>query len=133
MSTYSQAVWQNFHEPKNVGRLENPDGEGFAGRRRAGPFFRLTARLEGDRLSEVRFQTYGCAPAIAAGSVLSEAIRGKTLGEAGTWNLERLLAALGGLPDDKMHCAELAMEALRGLVAELTERRKAAEGNFFAG
>ncbi len=132
MGAYSKVVWEHFHEPKNVGRLENPDAEGFAGGRRAGPFMRFTARLNGNVVGEIKFQTYGCAPAIAAGSFLSEAIRGKTIDEARTWDLKGLLEGLGGLPEDKRHCAELAMAALENLLVELSRRREQKSENFVA-
>lgn len=130
MSTYSTTVWFHFREPKNVGRLENPDGEGFAGGRRAGPFMSFTARLKGDVLEEVRFQTYGCAPAIAAGSYLSEEIRGKGVQDAAQWDVPRLLEALGGLPDDKLHCATLAIAALKDLTGRLSEKLHPCRSNF---
>lgn len=117
MGSYSQTIRVHFNDPKNVGCLENPDLEGFAGGRRAGPFLRFTARLQNGRIEEIQFQTFGCAPAIAAGSFLTEAVRGKTVAEAKEWTVPKLLEALGGLPDDKLHCATLAIEALQGLTS----------------
>jgi len=117
LGAYSQTVRVHFNEPRNVGRVEPPDAEGFAGGRRSGPFMCFTARVREGVLEEVRFQTFGCAPAIAAGSLLTEMVTGKTLTEAAAWDVLRLVEALGGLPDDKRHCAELAIEALRKLVA----------------
>lgn len=77
---------------------------------------RREARLRGEILDEVRFETYGCVPAIAAASFLSEAVRGRTLEDASRWTVESLVAALGGLPGNKRHCAELALEALGKLL-----------------
>ena len=129
MATYSRTIWLHFNAPKNVGEVEAPDAEGFAGGRRAGPFFHFTVRLNGGVISEVRFQTFGCAPANAAGSFLSESIRGKSLEEARSWDVPRLLEALGGLPDDKLHCAELCIEALGNLIETFRKRRQKEQGS----
>jgi nitrogen fixation NifU-like protein len=132
LAGYSDTILAHFNDPRNVGRVEPPDAEGFAGGRRSGPFVCLTARVRDGVLEEVRFQTFGCAPAIAAGSLLTELITGKTLTEAAAWDVSRLVEALGGLPDDKLHCAELAIEALRELIASAAKeggRRPASPGN----
>jgi NifU-like protein involved in Fe-S cluster formation len=123
MGIYSETVWLHFNNPRNVGCLEAPCVEGFAGGERSGPFTRFTARLRGEVIEEVRFQTYGCAPAIAACSLLSEAVCGKTLTAAQEWDVPKLLTALGGLPEDKRHCAELAIEALGKLTAAACSAR----------
>lgn len=116
MAEFSQTVWDHFINPRNVGRVEKFHAEGNAGGRRAGPYLCFTARIKGNILEEVRFQTYGCAPAIAAGSYLTETVQGKTIQEASGWTVERLLHALGGLPEDKHHCAVLAIQALQSLL-----------------
>lgn len=116
MRPYSELVWQHFNSPRYPGRIENADSEGRAGSTRGGPFVVFTARLKGEVLDEVRFETYGCVPAIAAASFLCEAVRGRTIEEASGWTVDGLVAALGGLPGDKRHCAELALEALRKLL-----------------
>ena len=119
---YSKTVWSHFNEPKNVGRIKSPDAEGKAGSLRGGMFMLFTAKLKGEVIKEVKFQTYGCAPAIAAGSYLTEAIQGKTISEAALWNEERLIEGLGGLPPEKLHCASLAIEALNDLTRQLSEK-----------
>jgi nitrogen fixation NifU-like protein len=115
MAQYSHIIRAHFNAPRNVGYIEEPDMEGFAGGVRAGPFMRFSVRLHGDTIQEIKFQTFGCAPAIAAGSFLTEALVGKTLFDAKAWTVPTLVDALGGLPADKLHCATLAVAALQSL------------------
>src|ERR1041385_3781654 len=112
MDRYSRIVGEHFHNPRNVGKLVDADAEGFAGYQRAGPFMRFTAIEKEGAILQILYQTYGCAPAIAVGSLLSEQVKGRPVSEARGWTVERLLEALGGLPSDKEHCARLGIEAL---------------------
>ena len=81
----------------------------------------LTACLKDGRFADMRFRTFGCAPAIAAGSLLTEALKHTEIDRAKEWTVERLLEALGGLPEDKVHCAQLAIEALKSLLEGIRE------------
>ncbi len=134
MGAYSKIVWEHFNEPRNVGQVVDADLEGHAGGRRGGPFMHFSARVRTEIIEEIRFQTYGCAPAIAAGSVLTAALKGKALQDAWFWDEEKLLEELGGLPDDKRHCARLAIDALRDLIASAGRRAgPESEGSFLDG
>lgn len=93
--------------------MKDPDLVGTAGDPHRGNFLVLYLRLQGEGVVEASFQCHGCAPAIAAGSLLSERLEGATLAEAAAWDASRVEAELGGLPRSKRHCAELAAEALR--------------------
>ncbi|MBM3498559.1 MAG: iron-sulfur cluster assembly scaffold protein [Armatimonadetes bacterium] len=117
MAGYSETVMEHFRRPRNVGRLEPCDLLGTAGTPGHGPFMQFSVRLEHGRVTEVRYQTFGCGPAIAAGSILTEMVCGRRLAETGTVSRDELLAALEGLPEDKWYCADLAVEAWRDLVA----------------
>ena len=119
MGAYSKIVWHHFNQPKNVGLVEVPDAEGHSGGHLGGRFLHLSARVQEDMILELKFRTYGCAPAIASGSVLTEALKGRTLMEASQWDKTKLVDALGGLPEDKLHCAELAIDALKDLLHNL--------------
>ena len=119
MTAYSDIVWRYFNTPKNVGRIEVPDGEGIAGSPHGGPFMVLTALLAGHMIKELKFETFGCVPAIAAGSFITDAVQGTCLEEARQWTVEKLIASLGGLPEEKHHCAEIAIQALHDLVEKL--------------
>ena len=109
---YSELVMDYFHTPRNAFRMQDPDRVGTAGTPGGGPFVVLYLKLEGERISAASFQTYGCAPAIASGSLLAERLPGSTVAEARCWTDEAISEALGGLPSHKRHCSELAAEAL---------------------
>ena len=123
---YSGVIWEHFGNPKNVGKLENPDAKGIAGTPHSGPFFILTMNFENGVVSECQFKTYGCAPAIAAGSLLTELLKGKGLQECQDLTLEELVEELGGVPSDKMHCPRLALDALNDALKNLDESQEGA-------
>ena len=116
MGLYSATVMDHFHHPRNVGCLDPCDARGTSGTPGNGPFMLFTARLDGERVAEVRFQTYGCGPAIAAGSLMTELVAGRALADTAHLTREEIVAALGGLPEEKLYCADLAVEAWRRLV-----------------
>jgi nitrogen fixation protein NifU and related proteins len=109
---YSATVLDHFHNARNVGALEAPDAVGVAGEPGHGNYLILDLQLSGDRITACGFQTFGCAPAIAAGSLLTELIKGRTVAEALALTPAQLEEALGGLPLGRRHCAALAIEAL---------------------
>lgn len=120
---YSQVVMDHFHSPRNAFRMPDPDRVGTAGTPGSGPFVVLYLRLEGERIAAASFQTYGCAPAIAAASLLCERLPGSSLvGATQQWPEEAIAEALGGLPRHKRHCSALAAQALRA-AAGPRERR----------
>lgn len=112
MGKLSAIVMDHFRNPRNNGRLERPGGEGWAGSLPAGRFMRIQVRLENGRIDEAAFGTSGCAPAIAAGSFLTEWIRGRSPQEARALTSDQLTEYLGGLPPARLYCAALAVEAL---------------------
>ena len=109
---YSEQVREHFAHPRNCGELMAPDGEGCAGQPGRGNYMIIQARLDGERVAELGYRTYGCPPAIAAGSVVTEMALGRTVQDALGITREELLTALGGLPLGREHCAALAIEAL---------------------
>lgn len=115
---YSKTVMDHFNNPRNAGRPQRFDARGVAGNPEGGPFMimYLTLSEGGTSIKEARFETYGCGPAIAAGSVLTEMVKGVPPFEAAAIGASSLLEALGGLPLGKRHCAELAIGALRRAV-----------------
>jgi NifU-like protein involved in Fe-S cluster formation len=113
MGTYSETLMEHFLSPRNSGAMESPDLVGRAGTPGLGPFLILYLRLDRDRIGQARYQTYGCGPAIASGSVLTEMITGRTPSECLQLDHQDLIAALGGVPPDKLHCPALAIAALR--------------------
>ena len=108
---FSPAVRE--HYPRNVGTLPSPSGEGWSGSRESGHFMRLQVQVRDGVVHEARYQTYGCAPAIAAGSFLTEWVKGRTVPEALAIGPQELDRQLGGLPPARRFCAALAVDALR--------------------
>lgn len=108
--------------PRNVGSLENPDGVGTVGNPKCGDIMTMMIRVKDDVLEDVRFQTFGCGAAIATSSICTEMAKGKPLSEVEKISREAIADALGGLPALKMHCSNLAADALLAAVEDYRKR-----------
>jgi NifU-like protein involved in Fe-S cluster formation len=114
---YGATVLDHFQNPRNAGTLSNPDLVGEAGNPVCGDRMRLYLRLNDGRVSEARFQTFGCSVAIAASSVLTEIVFGRTRDELARIRNADIVTALGGLPEAKVNCSVLAEEALKSALS----------------
>ncbi len=120
---YSEKVMELFSNPRNVGELAEADGVGQVGNPVCGDIMKITIKVADDRIADIKFKTFGCGAAIATSSMVTELVKGMTLAEALKTNNQDVAAALGGLPPVKMHCSNLAADALHAAIADYYARQ----------
>ncbi len=125
---YNSMLIEHFMNPRNVGRMPEPDGVGGIGDPSCGDFLKIYIKVENMRIEDISFEVFGCPAAIATSSILTEMARGMSLDEALELTDESIVEALGGLPDHKIHCSNLGATALHDAVRDyLIKRRKQRE------
>ena len=122
---YSDTVLEHFRHPHNVGKIEDPDGKATEGSPACGDMVAVYISVDeaSRRISDIKFESYGCASNIATGSIITELAMGKTLDEARKITWKQAADALGGLPAIKAHCSVLAIEGLRSAIQNYEERQ----------
>lgn len=117
---YSDKVMQHFSDPCNVGMIENPDGVGKVGNPVCGDLMEIMIKVDKktDSISDIRFRTFGCGAAVATSSMVTELAKGKTLDEAMKITRNDVAQELDGLPPVKMHCSNLAADALHEAIKD---------------
>ena len=124
MPIYSEKVMDHFMNPRNVGEIENPDGIGEEGNPVCGDMMTFYIKVDNDRLSDVKFKTFGCGAAIAVSSMVSEMAKGKTIEEARKITPALVAKELEGLPKQKFHCSNLGAQALHKAIEEYQSKKK---------
>ena len=124
MATYSEKVMDHFMNPRNVGEIPDADGVGTVGNPVCGDMMAFYIKVEGDRLADIKFKTFGCGAAIAVSSMVSEMASGMTLDEAKALSNESVADELGGLPANKMHCSNLGADALHEAIADYEQKKE---------
>ncbi|MGI6423578.1 MAG: Fe-S cluster assembly scaffold protein NifU [Candidatus Dojkabacteria bacterium] len=123
MEDYSKKVMDHFFNPRNVGVIKDADAVGEVGNPKCGDIMKMYLKIKDDVIVDVKFQTFGCGAAIATSSMVTELIKGKTIKEAKEITNKEVAKALDGLPPIKMHCSNLAEEAVKSAL-ENYEKRK---------
>ncbi|MGI6284527.1 Fe-S cluster assembly scaffold protein NifU [Neomoorella humiferrea] len=123
---YSEKVMDHFTNPRNVGEIENPSGVGEVGNPVCGDIMRLYILVEDGVIKDCKFKTFGCGAAIATSSMVTEMVKGKTIEEALQITNKAVAEALDGLPAQKMHCSNLAADALHKAIEDYQNKNKKA-------
>ena len=121
---YSEKVLEHFKDPKNVGEMKDHDGKGTVGNPVCGDMMSMYIKVKDDMIEDISFKTFGCGAAIATSSMTTELAKGKTLDEAMNISRQDVADALDGLPPVKMHCSNLAADALHEAIKNYREMKE---------
>ena len=127
MALYSEKVMDHFRNPRNVGVIENTDGVGEVGNAKCGDIMKIYLKIEDGIVLDVKFETFGCASAVASSSMATELIKGKPVSEALKLTNQAVAEALDGLPAYKMHCSVLAEEAIKNALEDYYKKHPEAK------
>lgn len=127
MALYSDKVMDHFMNPRNVGVIEDADAVGEVGNMKCGDIMKMYLKIEDDVIKDVKFETFGCASAIASSSMATELIKGQPVEKAMELTNKAVAEALDGLPDYKMHCSVLAEEAIQSALEDYKKKQQSAD------
>jgi nitrogen fixation NifU-like protein len=125
---YSKKVLEHFTNPRNVGVIENPDGYGKVGNPVCGDLMEMFIKVKDDVITDIKFRTFGCGSAIATSSMVTEMAKGMHVDEAMKLTRNDVATELEGLPPVKMHCSNLAADALHAAIKDYRAKKGQAEG-----
>ncbi|MEE0856649.1 MAG: Fe-S cluster assembly scaffold protein NifU [Ruminococcus sp.] len=123
MALYSDKVMEHFLKPRNLGVIENADGVGEVGNAKCGDIMKMYLKIDNDIITDVKFETFGCASAIASSSMATELIKGQRVEDALQLTNKAVAEALDGLPTHKMHCSVLAEEAIQAALEDYKKKK----------
>ena len=126
MALYSDKVMDHFLKPRNLGVIENADGVGEVGNAKCGDIMKMYLKIDDDIITDVKFETFGCASAIACSSMATELIKGQRVEDAMQLTNKAVAEALDGLPAYKMHCSVLAEEAIQAALEDYKSKQEQA-------
>ncbi|NPU87443.1 Fe-S cluster assembly scaffold protein NifU [Methanothrix sp.] len=121
---YSKKVMEHFMNPRNVGVIDDPDGYGRVGNPVCGDLMEIFIKVRDGKIEDIKFRTFGCGAAIATSSMITEMARGKSLEEAMRITRNDVADALDGLPPQKMHCSNLAADALHAAINDYLSKKQ---------
>lgn len=121
---YSEKLMEHFKNPRNMGRIEDADGVGTVGNPVCGDVMKLYIKVKDNRITDIKFETFGCAAAIGTSSMITELAKGKTLEEAMKIENNDVVEELDGLPTVKLHCSVLAADALKAAIEDYLNKKQ---------
>ena len=121
---YTEKVMDHFRNPRNMGEIKDADGSGKVGNPTCGDVMAIYIKVKDEKIVDIKFKTFGCTAAIATSSILTEIVKGKTIDEALKVTRDDVANELGGLPAIKMHCSNLAADALKEAIKDYRKKKK---------
>ena len=121
---YSKELMKHFKDPKFVKELKNPDGIGEVGNMKCGDIMHLEIKVDKDKIKDIGFKTFGCPAAVASTDVVCELAYGKTLAQAKKMKKDDVVKKLKGMPEQKLHCSVLGVDALQRAIKDFEEKSK---------
>ncbi|MGB9853539.1 MAG: Fe-S cluster assembly scaffold protein NifU [Candidatus Bathyarchaeales archaeon] len=126
---YTERVMEHFRNPRNMGEIQDADGVGTVGNLVCGDMMTIYIKVKDNHIEDIKFKTFGCGAAVATSSMITELAKGKTLEEALKITRKDVAEALEGLPPIKMHCSNLAADALKAAIEDYYKKQKRKVGN----
>lgn len=122
--SYSKKVLKHFKHPHNLGKIKNADGVGEVGNIACGDVMKLYIKVTDETIVDIKFETYGCAAAIASSSITTDLVKGKTINQALAMTNKEVIDSLDGLPPIKIHCSLLSVDALNEAIYDYLKKNK---------